>query len=84
MIIGTTASGFEYSIEDEVMKDWEIIDYMSEMVENPFVIPKILKKMLGIKQYAKLMNHCRTGLIVDSEKMMVEFNDILSHGELKN
>lgn len=59
MVKGETKSGFKFELDDEAMDDIEFVELLAESEENPSVIPKILKIVLGEKQYAGLKDHLR-------------------------
>lgn len=59
MIEGKLKSGFEYKIEDHVLDNMELLDEVSEVDENPLVLSKVLKMLLGTEQRKKLYDHLR-------------------------
>lgn len=58
MVKGVTRSGFEFEV-DEKCVDMELLDTIAEMDENPALIGKILKLMLGNEQKKALYEHLR-------------------------
>ena len=59
MIEGKLKSGFEYKIEDHVLDNMELLDAIAEVDQNPMVLSKVLKMLLGDEQRKKLYNHLR-------------------------
>ena len=59
MIKGTTKTGFKYSIDPQVMDDFELIEYISQVEDNPILYPKLCEKLLGSNQKEKLINHVK-------------------------
>ncbi len=59
MIKGKTKSGFKYEISDENVNDWELFKIMAEIDENSFLLPKLLKMLLGEEQNRALEEHLR-------------------------
>ena len=50
---GKTSTGFEFDIEDERLDDMELVDIMAEIDENPLLMPKLCKMLLGEEQKKK-------------------------------
>lgn len=59
MIEGKLKSGFEYKIEDHVLNNMELLDAVSEVDENPMVLSKVIKILLGTEQRKNLYDHLR-------------------------
>lgn len=59
MIKGKTKSGFKYEISDENINDYELFEVMAEIDENPLLLPKLLKMLLGAEQKDALIEHLR-------------------------
>lgn len=59
MIKGKTATGFDYEIEDQILDDYEIVEMLGDLEDNPLVMPKLITKILGKDQLAKLREHLR-------------------------
>ncbi len=83
---GKTSTGFEFDIEDERLDDMELVDIMAEIDENPLLMPKLCKMILGEEQKKRLYDHLRS----DDGRVPIEattnaiqeiFN---SPGDLKN
>lgn len=86
LIKGKTKSGFSYQIEESRLNNYELLELIGELDENPVVISKMVVMMLGKEQTAELKNHLRDedGL-VPNNKMMDEITEIFqSQAETKN
>lgn len=59
MIEGKLKSGFEYKIENHVLDNMELLDAIAEVDQNPMVLSKVLKMLLGDEQRKKLYDHLR-------------------------
>ena len=68
MLKGKTKSGFKYEISDENVNNYELFEVMSEIDENPLLLPKLLKLLLGEEQKQTLIEHLRD----DSGKVKME------------
>ena len=83
---GKTSTGFEFDIEDERLDDMELVDIMAEIDENPLLMPKLCKMLLGEEQKKRLYDHLRSedGRVpIEATTIAIEeiFN---SPGDLKN
>lgn len=58
MVKGATKSGFEFEIDTEAV-DMELLDMIGEMDENPVMLGKVLSRLLGKEQKARLYDHVR-------------------------
>ena len=78
MLKGKTKTGFEYEFDENLFKDYELVELLAEVDDNPLVLPQIFKKLIG-DRVKDLKDHVRdeTG-VVDIEKMVAEFEDIIS------
>lgn len=86
LIKGKTKSGFSYQIEESRLNNYELIELIGELDENPVVISKMVVMLLGKEQTAELKNHLRDedGL-VPTNKMTDEITEIFqSQAETKN
>ena len=84
MIRGTTQSGFEFIIEDSTLNDWELIEYLDELDDNPTYLVRVAKKLLG-NDYKSLKKHCTVDGKVLLDKMTNEIIEMLnSNKETKN
>ena len=59
MMCGKTKSGFEYSIDSNVMDNMELLDAVAEIDTNPLALSKVLKMVLGEEQRKALYDHLR-------------------------
>lgn len=86
MIKGKTKSGFEYEIPKENLNNYELIETISEVEENPLVITKTVNLLLGKEQREKLKDHLRTKSgIVPVDKLSDEIIEIFNNqSETKN
>ena len=80
MIKGETNSGFKYSIEKKRLDNYDLLEVINEVGENPTLIPKALKLLLGQEQANALKEHVRDeDGIVPAEKMIEELGDIFQN-----
>ena len=78
MLKGKTKTGFEYEFDENLFKDYELVELLAEVDENPLVLPQIFKKLIG-DRVKDLKDHVRDeNGEVDIEKMVAEFEDIIS------
>ncbi|MCB5934496.1 hypothetical protein LI012_06465 [Caldibacillus thermoamylovorans] len=86
MIKGKTSSGFEYAIPEENLNNYELVEILGEIEENPLLISKVVKLLLGNEQAKKLKEHLRTKTgIVPMDKMSDEIMEIFeSQKDTKN
>lgn len=54
MLKGTTKSGFRYEITTERLNNFELVEILSEVDENPLLLPKMLNLLLGEHQSKNL------------------------------
>lgn len=78
MIKGTTKTGFDYEVSDERANNYELLELFDELEDNPAIMPRVVKLLLGNDQASKLKDHVRNeeGL-VPAEQMGEEIKDIL-------
>lgn len=87
MIKGKTKSGFEFEISKDIANDYELVENLAELEENPLLIGKIVNQVLGKEQTARLKEHVRNEKgIVPTDKMTEEIIEIFQKGgeETKN
>ena len=87
MIKGKTKSGFEYEISKDVVNDYELVENLAELEENPLLLGKIVNQILGKEQTARLKDHVRNEKgIVPTDKMTQEIIEIFKNSgeETKN
>lgn len=76
-LVGVTKSGFNYSIPQKNLKNYELVEALGEVDNNPLVLPRILNLLLGKEQTQKLKKHLRDDDgIVDTDKITAELEDI--------
>lgn len=80
MIAGTTKSGFEYKISEARLKNYELVELLADVDENPMLLPRLVNVMLGEKQAEELKDHLRDdeGLI-SLEKVNEEIAEIFKN-----
>ena len=83
---GTTKTGFDYTLSEFIGNDYEIIELLSELEDNPLGLTKLVVKILGKEQANKLKNHVRDeNGTVPTDKMTQEIVDIFQGSdETKN
>lgn len=80
---GTTKTGFPFDISMERMENYEVVETIVEIDENPLVLPRLLKLLLG-DQVAALKDHVRgEDGIVPTQKLMDEVRDIFESQNVK-
>ena len=86
MIDGKTKSGFRYSIDENVITDFEFIENLENVMENGVGLSKTLVILLGEKQKKDLINYVRDKKTkrVPIKNVMKEVEDILSNPKIKN
>ena len=87
MIKGKTSSGFEFTISKDIKNDYELIENLGELEDNPLILGKIVKQILGKEQTSKLKDHIRNeNGIVPTDKMTKEIIEIFKNSgeETKN
>ncbi|MPM49077.1 hypothetical protein SDC9_95805 [bioreactor metagenome] len=86
MIKGKTKSGFLYELDKERLNNYELLEAIGELEENPLVLSSVVNLLLGKEQTKKLKDHLRTeNGIVPTEKMSEEITEIFQNqGETKN
>lgn len=77
LIKGKTTSGFEFTIDDRVMRDLKFVRAVREWQKNNFAQIDVLERMLGADGEKKLEEHLadKDGY-VDSHKAAEEMNEI--------
>lgn len=86
MITGKTKSGFEYEIAKARLENYELIETLAEVDQNPLLLPKTVNLLLGKEQANKLKDHLRDDEgLVSTEKLSNEIMEIFqSQSETKN
>lgn len=60
MLNGKTKSGFAFNISDETLNNYELLEVISVVDENPLKLPQLMTMLLGAEQAKKLKDHVRT------------------------
>lgn len=78
MITGKTESGFEFTIEDEALDDYELLEALCDVDHgNAGMLPLIVTHLLGEEQKENLKNHIRKeNGRVSASKMIEEVIEI--------
>lgn len=86
MKTGTTSTGFEWTVDENVADDIEFMDLIVEAREDGFLLGRVVRKLLGEEQQKALYDHCRAeNGRVPVEAVGAEFEEIVSAiQELKN
>ena len=87
MIKGKTSSGFEFEISKDIVNDYELVENLAELEENPLLLGKIVNQVLGKEQAKNLKEHVRNEKgIVPTDKMTKEIIEIFQNSgeETKN
>lgn len=86
MIKGTTKSGFNYEIPNERLNNYELLECIAELEEEPLLLAKTVNLLLGKDQAKLLKDHLRTeDKTVPMDKMSEEIIEIFkSQPETKN
>lgn len=89
MVKGTTKTGFNFSVDPEVIRDMEFIELAAAAEENGLVLPKMIERVLGKKQKQALYDHVRNKngrvLIEDiNDEVEDVFNALNTNAETKN
>ena len=56
---GKTKSGFNYTITDDALNNYELFEVIEKVEEKPLLMPKLVDMLLGEKQKKGLMDHLR-------------------------
>lgn len=90
MIKGKTESGFEYSMDEAVLDDFEVLELVGAVEESVTALPKLLAALFGDEQKKAYYDHLRDPetrrvstqkILADVEKL---FEDLGSANETKN
>lgn len=86
MIEGKTKSGFEYSIEEYKLDNWELLEMLNKLGDSPNMIVSVLPYLFDDEQIKALKEHNRdkkTGIVLAS-KMTADIMDIFKNHKAKN
>ena len=68
----------------ENLKNYELVEALANMDENPLFIPKVVNLLLGKEQAERLKDHVRVDGTIPTDKMMAEIENIFALQEVKN
>ncbi|WP_348920124.1 hypothetical protein [Enterococcus rotai] len=85
-IKGKTKTGFAFKIKQERLNNYELLEVIGELDDNPLVLSKVVNLLLGKEQTQKLKDHLRTDDgIVPADKLSEEITEIFqSQSQTKN
>ena len=80
MLKGTTASGFEFEISEEILDDYDFLELLCKIDEGETALTiKMVDMLLGKEQKEKLKNHIRTELgRVSAKRLLAEVIEIFN------
>lgn len=82
-IKGTTSTGFAYEISEKRLNNYELVESLADMEENPLSFPKVMKLLLG-DQVTDLKDHVRDEEgFVSTEALMAECKEIFDNQQVK-
>lgn len=82
--MNVTKTGFKYTLDPKRLENYELVEAIAEVDENPLMVPKVVKLLLG-NQAEKLKDHVRDEEgFVSTEKLMAEIMDIFANKAVKN
>lgn len=82
--MNVTKTGFKYILDPKRLGNYELVEAIAEVDENPLMVPKVVKLLLG-NQAEKLKDHVRDEEgFVSTEKLMAEIMDIFANKAVKN
>lgn len=81
-----TSTGFAYSINENALNNFELLDLFAGVDENPLLLPKAIEMLLGKDGKEALYNHVRLeDGTVPADKISNELLEIISgSAETKN
>lgn len=81
-----TSTGFIYSINENVLNNFELLELFAEVDENPLLLPKVLTMILGKDGKKALYDHVRLeDGTVPADKISNELLEIINGSkEVKN
>lgn len=86
MIEGKLKNGFKYTLEDEVVQDWELLRALRKVDKGETaLIVDVAETLLGEAQLDKLVNYMKKEGRVTIERMVEAITEIMEeNGETKN
>lgn len=81
-----TSTGFAYSINENALNNFELLDLFAGVDENPLLLPKAIEMLLGKDGKEELYNHVRLeDGTVPADKISDELAEIITgNKEVKN
>ena len=79
MLEGKTTSGFEFKISENIIDDYELVEALGALDDDPLMVPKVVTMLLGKEQTTALKEHARVDGRVSTQKMMDEIKDIFEN-----
>lgn len=77
MVQGKTRTGFEFTVDEAILNDMELIDALADtMGENPLAFSVVCTKLFGAEQKKRLYDHCREEGRVPVQKISEEIADV--------
>ena len=87
MKTGKTSTGFEFTLEDNILDDYELLETLSEVDRGEYgKVTEMVEKLLGKEQKEKLKEHVRNSSgRVSAAKLLEEVREIFdASNEIKN
>ncbi|WP_195935481.1 hypothetical protein [Lactococcus lactis] len=85
MLKGTTKLGFRYEISDNRLNNFELLEMVNEVDENPALMGKLLNLLLGERQAKNLKNYLRDDEgFVPADKITETVFEIFANKKVKN
>lgn len=82
---GTTSTGFSYKLDKNKLNDYRIFELLSQLEDNPLLLPKFIIKILGAEQKEALLKHLEKDGTVPIDAIEKEITEIFNqHQDLKN
>lgn len=82
---GKTKSGFEYKLTKERLNNYELLEVIGDVDENPLLLPKVVVMLLGQEQTDRLKDHLRSkDGIVSVDALSAEIKELFEKAEVKN
>lgn len=81
-----TSTGFAYSINENALNNFELLDLFAEVDENPLLLPKVIEMLLGKEGKQALYDHVRLeDGTVPADRISNELMEIINgNQEVKN
>lgn len=77
MLKGKTSTGFSYQISEERLNNYELLEAIGQLEDNPLVLAKVIQLLLGPDLAKKLKDHVRTASgIVPADRITDEVKEI--------